>query len=239
MLFLLKGFIMNNHQTSKSFGQKVIDGLKQFHDNLKKSEIFQYIRDRKGKKIGIMLGKKVAGQVYIGYSLCNISKEPFDKKRGLEIADGRITKYIEQGFVSEDEAIPHSIVPAFGEFYARAVKFFGQKPLWNNCKDITNPWVRIKVFAGFHPDELAEKVFNEISFDNRVIVDLKALPYGDICRVYETIVTLEGNFPAGSYVEDLVRFETRGEEAKNRVKSFLDSISRKNIEDSLNGQVAN
>ena len=52
--------------------------------------IFEYIRNRKGKRIGVLLGTVVDNQIVYGFSQANIkSGDEFDKEYGKQLAFNR------------------------------------------------------------------------------------------------------------------------------------------------------
>jgi hypothetical protein len=56
-------------------------------------DILEYVRKRKGGKnyrVGLLLGRKVNGKVYVGWSKCWVKKDEFDPDFGMLIASNRI-----------------------------------------------------------------------------------------------------------------------------------------------------
>jgi hypothetical protein len=53
--------------------------------------IIKYVRNGKGHPVGCVIAKKIdaTGDVYITGSLCRVKKEPFNKARGLVLAETR------------------------------------------------------------------------------------------------------------------------------------------------------
>lgn len=84
--------------------------------------IYQYVRNRKRQKIGVVAAvKRSDGLVGFGYSLCAVKKgDEFNRVRALEIALGRAEAFP----YFECETIPQSIVKDWSEIYDRAVRYF-------------------------------------------------------------------------------------------------------------------
>ncbi len=59
------------------------------------TEIFEYIRDEKNNKKGIIYGVffPVKNEAYIIHSMCNLNRDKFDKTKGLDIINDRL-KYM-------------------------------------------------------------------------------------------------------------------------------------------------
>lgn len=77
-------------------------------------ELMKYIKDNKGRRIGVLVSNQYNS---VGWSLCNIRKEKFDKEKGIEIARGREAK----GTLT---AIPMSIVEQVAEQLERSRRYF-------------------------------------------------------------------------------------------------------------------
>ena len=86
--------------------------------------IFEYIRDKKNRKIGVLVALD-GGQ--IGWSKCNIKRDKFDKELGLRIATGRA----EYGSFRADMPTDIRIVVE-KHFYDRSMRYFKQPVVINN-----------------------------------------------------------------------------------------------------------
>lgn len=84
--------------------------------------IKQYIW-RSKKRVGILVAEKNAGEkeVRIGWSMCHISKEPFDPQYGLDLALKRSYSK-EQGKVNNP--IPSSMANSYNKFEKRCKEYF-------------------------------------------------------------------------------------------------------------------
>jgi actin-like ATPase involved in cell morphogenesis len=79
--------------------------------------IIQYVRNRKGLRIGAIVATKSENGFNIGYSLCN-KKDRFNKEMALKIAFGRA----EFELVSPE--IPRDISKMLPEFIERCKKYY-------------------------------------------------------------------------------------------------------------------
>ena len=100
--------------------------------------LIQYIKNSKNKKIGTLVGFFDKNKIKIGWSLCNLNFDIFDKKRGLEIAvaralvfDRHYLKQFQKVNRLEDldcphfiDKIPFSVRKSFLKFYKRCEKYF-------------------------------------------------------------------------------------------------------------------
>ena len=77
----------------------------------------QYIRNKFGNPIGVMLADLVDGELEMGYALC-CKKDRYDKAKGLRIATHRLNY---KGILNN---IPHSIQAEYDRFENRAMKYF-------------------------------------------------------------------------------------------------------------------
>lgn len=77
-------------------------------------ELVQFIRDRHGKRIGVLVSNEYNS---IGWSLCNVRKERFDRDRGLAIARGR-------AILGSGTKVPLSIIETVGKFLERTRRYF-------------------------------------------------------------------------------------------------------------------
>ena len=87
--------------------------------------LIHYIKNRKGKRVGVLVAAKPEGQdiPMIGWSLCKVSVEPFNKYIGLMKAFSRI----EQGcpFIDEETPyLPNSVEAVMPVFENRIKRYF-------------------------------------------------------------------------------------------------------------------
>jgi hypothetical protein len=87
--------------------------------------LIRYIKNRHGQRVGVLVAAKPQGSEIpmIGWSLCKVSVEPFNKYIGLIKAFARI----EEGcpFIDEDTpAIPNSIGAVLPIFEDRIKRYF-------------------------------------------------------------------------------------------------------------------
>ena len=88
-----------------------------------KNEIVKYIKDRKGNKIGVLVGIKTTdGFVGIGWSkyATSIEYTPFSKEKGLKIARGRAFSHHENCH----SELPFVISDELGSFIDRCQRYF-------------------------------------------------------------------------------------------------------------------
>ena len=95
-------------------------------------QLMEYLRkQRKGQRVksGILLAKRVktkkGKRVLIGWSKCKLKVDKFDRERGLEIAEGRITSRLESG--AKKTKIPPSIKVQVKAFTERCKSYFKTK----------------------------------------------------------------------------------------------------------------
>jgi hypothetical protein len=76
----------------------------------------EYIRNKRGNPIGILLSDNYAGVIEFGYSLCH-KKDTYDKEKGHLIALGRLhhPKFLD---------FPNSIHEQYYRFQERSKKYF-------------------------------------------------------------------------------------------------------------------
>ena len=89
--------------------------------------IYEFVKNSKKKPVGVVLASVSPTRnntVYLGWSRCNIKKEPFDKQRGLAIALGRATK---EGGV---DCVPQSMFLELDNMRVRATKYFKDKTVF-------------------------------------------------------------------------------------------------------------
>jgi hypothetical protein len=76
----------------------------------------EYIRNKQGNPIGILLSDNYAGVIEFGYSLCN-KKDTYNKEKGHLIALNRLhnPKWLD---------LPYSIDKQYNRFVERSKKYF-------------------------------------------------------------------------------------------------------------------
>lgn len=80
----------------------------------------EYVRDSNGQPIGVIISDKLDDdKIHFGWSLCH-ENDPYDKKKGLTIAIGRM--YHNNG--EDDLIVPSLIVDQFEDFMLRSMKYF-------------------------------------------------------------------------------------------------------------------
>lgn len=86
-----------------------------------------YIRDRKNKKRGVIVGAKVTQDskdiAVIGYSLCKTNSDVYNRDRGIKIAAGRLLKSIESNTFNMSD-VPQSIEHDLLGFAERCTRYF-------------------------------------------------------------------------------------------------------------------
>lgn len=80
--------------------------------------MIEYIRDGRGRKVGVMVAYKDGDSVRIGWSKCNTKLEPFDRERGLAIAFGRAVK----GNITKK--MPNKVCRKLARFIDRADRYY-------------------------------------------------------------------------------------------------------------------
>ena len=83
--------------------------------------IFQYVRNRRRQKIGVVVAvKRSDNTIGFGYSLCATNRgDAFNAATALEIAAGRA-----ENFPYFKGEIPHSVENDWGVIYDRATRYF-------------------------------------------------------------------------------------------------------------------
>jgi hypothetical protein len=79
--------------------------------------IKMFIRNRRGRPCGVLLGTKVKGRVQIGYSLCNMTLDKWNPTLGHSIAEARIGKV-------NKKTLPHSVAKLWTVFEDRCIRYF-------------------------------------------------------------------------------------------------------------------
>lgn len=97
------------------------------------TRIKQYIRDKKGQPIGVMIAEAVGQDSYgIGYSIARPdSTDKFDEELGMTIATNRASSLRANKKLAYGEALAHTQhASILAGFVMRATRFFqGRKPL--------------------------------------------------------------------------------------------------------------
>lgn len=83
--------------------------------------IFQYVRNRRRQKVGVVVAvKRDDGLVGFGYSLCAKTKgDEFNRETALNIALGRA-----ENFPHFEGEVPQSVENDWSEIYDRATRYF-------------------------------------------------------------------------------------------------------------------
>ena len=84
----------------------------------RKNSVIQYVRNSKGKPLGVLVAVKSEDEFRVGYSLC-CSRDRFKKETGLHIAFGRADVWS-----SIPEEIPRDILRLLPDFVARCKKYY-------------------------------------------------------------------------------------------------------------------
>ena len=83
--------------------------------------LIQYIRDKKNRKIGVLLGYKDAdGELMIGWSKCNVKRDHFNRDLAITKAFSRRV----QDVYPFPEDLPQSLRKQYMLFCQRCVRFF-------------------------------------------------------------------------------------------------------------------
>ena len=82
-------------------------------------EIVKYVKDRKGHRIGVMIGAiNSNGDIFVGWSHVHRRLDKFNPQKALEIARGRMDGW------NEDTQVPHVIKKQYPHFSARCLRYF-------------------------------------------------------------------------------------------------------------------
>ena len=92
-----------------------------------KNSIKQYIRDKKGHPIGVMVAVKSDGDISFGWSLCN-KCDSFSKELGSKIADNRARS-------GKSYDIPGTVFHPLDKFRAKAQRYFAPLKLVSYSKN--------------------------------------------------------------------------------------------------------
>ncbi len=103
--------------------------------NLPEKSILSYIRDRKGRRKGMLIAvyREQYKNYSFGWSLC-CPKDKFDKVEGLKLALQRTLGGIDMAF----DAIPVEVSKAVTPFYCRAAKYFKDKEPTSGFKSLVD-----------------------------------------------------------------------------------------------------
>jgi hypothetical protein len=83
--------------------------------------MIEYVRTKKRQKRGVLAAKKINGKVFIGWSMCKLKMDKFDRDRGKQIAIGRANK----GVMNDDSIkLPGCIKKQAREFKKRCEKYY-------------------------------------------------------------------------------------------------------------------
>lgn len=84
--------------------------------------IFQYVRNRRRQKVGVVAAvKRADNTIGFGYSLCAVKRgDEFNATKALEIALGRADNFP----YFKCDTVPQSVRKDWAEIYDRAVRYF-------------------------------------------------------------------------------------------------------------------
>ena len=85
-----------------------------------KHTVIQYVRNKKGVPLGVVVSVKNDGGFSVGYSLCN-KKDRFRKETALKIAFGRAES---KGAILEVHEIPREIIKVIPMFVERCKRYY-------------------------------------------------------------------------------------------------------------------
>lgn len=94
------------------------------------TEIWEYIRDKKNRKVGILYANSDEKNVRISFSKCHTMYDEFDPELGFKIARDRSVKTPEN--VPKKYNIPFSVQDKLPKFIDRCSRYFKDKkmPKW-------------------------------------------------------------------------------------------------------------
>lgn len=91
-------------------------------EELKTPTLISYVRDETGRKVGVVVSRKTEdGKLALGYSLCKVKTDKFNKYYGIYKAIKRISLYPQ---FLKDPYIYDRLDPILPEFIVRASKYF-------------------------------------------------------------------------------------------------------------------
>jgi len=80
--------------------------------------LMQYVRDRKGNPRGVVIADSLDNNIRLGWSYANFrAGDKFNKKRGIEIASGRLE-------TGTNQTVPNDVIPILENMAGRAKKYF-------------------------------------------------------------------------------------------------------------------
>jgi len=88
----------------------------------KRSMIWQYIRNRRREKVGILCAKNIGeGKIVIGYSMCNKNFDKFDFVTGMKLAMERLNSCY------SSSELPITVNESINKFAPRCLRYFEYK----------------------------------------------------------------------------------------------------------------
>ena len=94
----------------------IIDG----HRELNTTSLFQFIKSASGKKKGVLLAFRQGTEIYIGWALCNLRVDEFDKDFGYILAYRRALASHKKNKIS----VPPSICKDYTKFIDRVKRYY-------------------------------------------------------------------------------------------------------------------
>lgn len=138
--------------------------------------LFEYVRDRKRRKVGIVVSGTFEGKVCIGWSLCNTSYgDKFDAFKAFEISEGRAlenNRYDQQFFSADvdtesDESpivfadiVPKTVLNYIPKFMSRVVRYYKDAVY----SDVANFFLSV-----YHDYQIAEEEKKEKLLKNNTL----------------------------------------------------------------------
>ena len=89
--------------------------------------ITQYVKNRRGQKVGLLLAFRYCGEDFfrVGFSKCNIKREPFNVTRAFDMALGRAcVSYTKNMMYPFDINFPTSMRGDYCQFIERCQRYF-------------------------------------------------------------------------------------------------------------------
>jgi hypothetical protein len=101
--------------------------------------IKQHVKNRRGQRVGLLLAFKdpLDEGFRVGYSKCNVSREPFNATRAFDMALGRACTAVYQreeklAWPPIDENFPQSMEKDFEQFIDRCRRYFKTQRYYTN-----------------------------------------------------------------------------------------------------------
>ncbi len=91
------------------------------------TKITKYIRNKKGQPRGVVVAIRSGDEVTYGYSLCHSTKDKWDKKKGIQIAEHRALSD-KPYLLPKAPNTQRMVQDAFQYISNRAVKYFKDLP---------------------------------------------------------------------------------------------------------------